>query len=199
VIRLQRTVGNQTVAALLSRTSTTVQRVPYAQAYSESGTKSVLNSSEGRASPVNGATGHPRQHVGRWEKAERFAEEQGKTKSVYINTASQDKAVASALNSAAGQGLLAQMDPPNPGTPTRRAIANVATEAADVKVIKAKVKKRSAGDIVGPLPQGEIRPGEVKSWTYATGIATKSTVIVDSMGTGKAGDIHIQTAFPVLD
>ncbi len=197
VMQLQRTVGNRAVTKLLS--STVVQRVPYAQAYGAGSTKSILNNSEGRASPVNGAVGHPRQHVGRWEKAQLYAEEQGKTKSVYVNTAAQDTAIASALNSAAGQAQLAQMDPPNPGAPTRKAIANVATEAADVKVIKAKIKKRSADDVIGPRPEGQIYPGEVKNWTNASGTATNATVIVDSMGTGRAGDIHIQTAYPVLD
>lgn len=162
-----------------------VQRVPYAQAYNVSGTKSLLNKSEGRASPVNAAEGHPRQHVGRWEKAERFAEEQGKTKSVYVNTEEQDKAISSALNSAAGQVELAKLDV-NPGAASRVAIKDVATDTAEVKVVKAKKKTGAAA-------------GEVKSWVYQSGTASKATVIVDSMGTNTNGDIHIQTAFPVFE
>jgi hypothetical protein len=50
----------------------------------------VLNQSEDRPSPVTAAKGHPRQHVGRLGKAEEHAEEEGKTKSVFTNTAQQD-------------------------------------------------------------------------------------------------------------
>lgn len=195
VLHLQRTVGNRAVANLLSRS--VVQRLPYATAYTDNKTRSIINQSEGRASPVNNAPGHPRQHVGKWEKAERFAEEQGKTKSVFKDTAAQDKAVAAALNSAAGQGALANLDG-NPAAPTRGQILNVDIGAADVKVVKAK-KKRGAL-LVGPMLPGQVaRPGAVKNWDLVTGVASKATVIVDSMGTNVNGDIHIQTAFPVLD
>ena len=162
-----------------------VQRVPYATGYTQSSAKSILNRSEGRASPVNAAAGHPRQHVGRWEKAERFAEEQGRTKSIYENTEAQDKAVKGALESAAGQVALAKLDV-NPAVPAREAIKEVTTEAVDVKVVKAKKKTGAAA-------------GDVKSWTFVSGLAEKATVIVDSMGTGTPGDIHIQTSFPVFE
>lgn len=195
---LQRTWGNQ-VATSVARsynskqssptgkasTAPVVQRLPYAKAYTGSNTKSLLNESEGRASPVNAQEGHPRQHVGKWEKAERFAEEQGKTKSIYTNTEQQDKAISSALSSAAGQIELAKLDAA-PAVATRVAIKDVATEAAEVKVVKAKKKKGAAA-------------GEVKSWVYQSGTAGKATVIVDSMGTNQAGDIHVQTAFPVFE
>ena len=200
VMQLQRALGNQLVGRLLSGTrnydqragavdainspsAPFIQRLPYATAYSQQGVKTLLNKSEGRASPVNGQPGHPRQHVGRWEKAERFAEEQSKTKSVYTNTEQQDKAISSALTSGPGQTELAKLDA-TPGTAKRVAISNVATDAVDVKVVKAKKKKDT---------------GTVKSWQYVAGVAQKATVIVDSMGTGRVGDIHIQTAFPVLD
>lgn len=150
-----------------------------------SSTKALLNKSEGRASPVNAAVGHPRQHVGRWEKAERFAEEQGKTKSIYTNTEEQDKAISSALSSVAGQTELAKLDVA-PAASSRVAIKDVATDAAEVKVVKAKKKKGAAA-------------GDVKSWVFQAGSASKATVIVDSMGTNTNGDIHIQTAFPVFD
>jgi hypothetical protein len=54
--------------------------------------------------------------------------------------------------------------------------------------------------VQGPLPAGQVtRPGAVKDWEYASGTATKASVIVESRGTGQLGDIHIQTAYPVLD
>ena len=37
-----------------------------------------------------------------------------------------------------------------------------------------------------------------KSFTFRTDQASQAYVIVDSRGTGAAGDIHIQTAYPVL-
>ena len=165
--------------------SPVIQRLPYAKNYTESETKKLLDRSEGRASPVNNQDGHPRQHVGKWEKAERFAEEQGRTKSVYKNTDQQNKAISSALNSGAGQAALAVLDA-NPGVATRQVIANVATDAADVLVVKAKKKQGAAA-------------GNVKSWQYKSGSATSATVVVDSMGTNVQGDIHIQTAYPVMD
>lgn len=190
VLQLQRMVGNRAVARLLS--DPVVQRVPYATAvppgppqYSVSVTKTKLDQSEGRASPINNQEGHPRQHVGKWEKAERYADEQGRTKSVYVNTAAQDKAISSALSSAAGQQALGQLDA-NPAVPTRVAIENVDTDPSDVLVVKAK-KKTGA-------PRGEV-----KSWQLKAGTASKATVIVDSRGTGTLGDIHIQTAYPVMD
>lgn len=176
VTQLQRAVGNQVV----------IQRLPYAQAYGESSTKSILNASEGRDSPVNGATGHPRQHVGNWEKAERFAEQQGRTKSVYKNTGQQDKAIASALSSAAGQTALGLLDAA-PAVAGRQTIAGVAADAAEVLVVKAK-KKKGAGAAAG-----------VKSWTLTAGMAEKATVVIDSLGTNVPGAIHLQTAYPVLD
>lgn len=161
-----------------------IQRLPYAKAYTEGETKKLLDRSEGRASPVNNQEGHPRQHVGKWEKAERFAEEQGRTKSVYKNTEQQNKAISSALNSVAGQAALAVLDA-NPGVPTRQVIANVATDSADVLVVKAKRKQGAAA-------------GDVKTWQYRSGTASSATVVVDSMGTNVQGDIHIQTAYPVM-
>lgn len=196
---LQRTAGNRAVSHLVRR-SVVLQRLPYAQNYSAALTRKVLNQSEGRASPHNGTEGHPRQHVGRWGKAERVADEQQKTKSVYVDTAAQDRAIASALSSAAGQGRLGLLDV-SPGQPQRTQLIRLATEAVDVKVVKAKTKARRTGQpaFVGPLPQGMIAPGTVKTWELVAGTATRATVIVDSLGTGRPGDIHIQTAYPVLD
>lgn len=174
-----------------------MQRLPYAQPYSDSETRALLNSSEGRPSPVNNQAGHPRQHVGRWEKAEKVADHQQKTKSVYANTASQDAAVASALSSAGGQQRLADLDGANALVPKRTNLVRVPTSTVDVKVVKAK--KKGGVRLIGPLRQGEIAPGEVKSWVMVDGQASAATVIVDSRGTGRPGDIHIQTAFPVLE
>jgi hypothetical protein len=70
-----------------------IARLPYQTTYSESQVRRILNQSEDRPSPVTGAKGHPRQHVGRLGKAEEHAEEEGKTKSVFTNTEQQDKAV----------------------------------------------------------------------------------------------------------
>jgi hypothetical protein len=198
LLTLQRAVGNQAVGQLLAQvragapapTETDpapplVQRLPYAATYSLGQTRRILNESEGRGSPVNNQAGHPRQHVGHWEKAEKYAEQQGRTKSVFTSTGEQDKAVQSALSSASGQAALAQLDAA-PNAPGRQVVANVSTEPVDVKVVRAK-KKRGA-------PQGQV-----KSWTYQNGRAQRITMVVDSMGTGQNGDIHIQTAYPVLD
>lgn len=181
VLQLQRTIGNRAVNHLLGGTH--IQRVPYATPYILSKVKTILNQSEGRASPVTGAEGHPRQHVGKWEKAERFADKQGKTKSVFVNTAAQDAATLDALNSAAGQQQLATLDA-NPAVPARAKIENVDIGGADVLVVKAKKKKDT---------------GNVKSWDLKAGTATRATLMVDSRGTGTTGDIHIQTSYPVLD
>jgi len=199
LLTLQRAVGNQAVGQLLAQIRAgapaptgadpappLVQRLPYAANYSPGQTRRILNESEGRGSPVNNQAGHPRQHVGRWEKAEKYAEEQGRTKSVFTSTGEQDKAVQSALNSASGQAALAQLDAA-PNAPGRQVVANVSTEPVDVKVVRPRTKKRGASQ------------GQVKSWTYRNGRAQRITLVVDSMGTGQNGDIHIQTAYPVLD
>ncbi len=190
VLRLQRTAGNRAAVAAIAR-------LPYATTYSESAARRILNESEGRKSPVTNAEGHPRQHVGRWEKAERYAEEQSKTKSVFTNTQEQDKAVAAVLASVTGQAALAVLDQ-QPNVAARQVINAVDTGATDVKVVKAKKKKGAL--MQGPLPAGQVtRPGAVKDWEYASGTATKASVIVESRGTGQLGDLHIQTAYPVLD
>jgi len=195
VLRLQRTAGNRAVVALLGEHS--IARMPYQTAYSESQARRILNASEGRQSPVTNQEGHPRQHVGRWEKAEHYAEEQSKTKSVFSNTEQQDKAVKDVLSSVAGQAALALLDA-NPAAPSRQVINAVTTGATDVKVVKAKKKKGAL--VAGPLPAGQVtRPGAVKDWEYVSGTATKASVIVESTGSGQVGDIHIQTAYPVLD
>jgi hypothetical protein len=59
---------------------------------------------------VTGAKGHPRRHVARLGKAEKHAEEEGKTKSVFTNTEQQDKGVKDVLASAQGQAQLALLD-----------------------------------------------------------------------------------------
>jgi hypothetical protein len=190
VLRLQRTAGNRATVAAIAR-------VPYQTTYSETTARRILNESEGRNSPVTNAEGHPRQHVGRWEKAEHYAEEQSKTKSVFTNTQQQDKAVADVLASVAGQAALAVLDQ-QPNVAARQVINAVDTDATEVKVVKAKKKKGTL--VQGPLPPGQVtRPGAVKDWEYTSGTATKASVIVESRGTGQLGDIHIQTAYPVLD
>ena len=145
-------------------------------------TRTKLNQSEGRASPVTGAVGHPRQHVGKWEKAERYAEEQGRTKSVFRLAADQDEAVAAALMSPQGALALAVLDA-NPLVPTRQTFTAHNCNA-DILVVKAKRKTGAAA-------------GDVKSWQYTNSVTDTVTVTVDSRGTGNAGDIHIQTAYPV--
>lgn len=177
VLRLQRTAGNRATSAMIAR-------LPYATAYSESQTRRILNQSEGRVSPVTGAEGHPRQHVGRLGKAEEHAEQEGKTKSVFTTTEQQDKAVKDVLASAAGQAQLALLDAA-PAVPSRKVISSVDTQSTDVLVVKAKKKKGAAA-------------GDVKNWEYRSGSATKASVIVESTGSGVAGDIHIQTAYPVV-
>lgn len=162
-----------------------IQRLPYDMVYNESKTKTILNDSEGRASPLNNQIGHPRQHLGNWKKAWKYAEMQGTTKSIFTAKAQQDKAVSAALQSTAGRTALGRLDL-NPNNVTRARIINVDTGySASVKVAKAKKKKGA--------PQGDV-----KSWKYYDSQTSNVTVIVDSMGTNTNGEIHIQTAFPLL-
>jgi hypothetical protein len=173
-----------------------IARLPYQTAYSETQVRRILNQSEGRVSPVTGAEGHPRQHVGRLAKAEYHAEEEGKTKSVFANTEQQDKAVKDVLSSAAGQAQLALLDAA-PAVPMRKVIRSVDTQATDVLVVKAKKKKGAPP--IGPVPSTQkVRGGDIKDWDLQSGTAVKASVIVESRGTGVAGDIHIQTADPVV-
>jgi hypothetical protein len=167
-----------------SSANSVIQRQPYAINYTESKLKTILNQSEGRASPVTGTDGHPRQHAGNLKKAVAFAEEQGKTKSVFKNTAIQDKAVTDAINQTDGQNELANLDI-NPAVATRTSIENVPIEPAEVIAVKAKKKKGAAR-------------GVVKTWETQTGNANNATIVVDSTGTNIPGDIHIQSAYPVL-
>ena len=189
VLRLQRSAGNRATSALIAR-------LPYQTAYSETQVRRILNQSEDRPSPVTGAKGHPRQHVGRLGKAEEHAEEEGKTKSVFTNTGQQDKAVKDVLASAQGQAQLALLDAA-PAVASRQVISSVDTQSTEVLVVKAK-KKRGAAPM-GPLPAGQKTvPGEVKDWELRSGSATKASVIVESTGSGRPGDIHVQTAYPVV-
>ena len=76
-------------------------------------------------------------------------------------------------------------------------ISAVDTQSTEVLVVKAKKKKGAAP--MGPLPAGQKTvPGEVKDWELRSGSATKASVIVESTGSGQPGDIHIQTAYPVV-
>jgi hypothetical protein len=174
-----------------------IARLPYQTTYSESQVRRILNQSEGRPSPTSGAEGHPRQHVGRLAKAEEHAEEEGKTKSVFANTEQQDKAVKDVLASPAGQAQLALLDAA-PAVPSRQVISSVETQSTDVLVVKAKKKKRSPGPAVPPVPGQRFQEGDIKDWELRGGTATKASVIVESTGSGQAGDIHIQTAYPVV-
>lgn len=196
LLELQRAAGNRAVTGLLEPV---VQRVPYANTYTESQARSALNASEGRNSPVNAAPGHPRQHAGRVGKAIAVAEDQNKTKSVFANTAAQDKATASVLTSAAGQAAMAALDnaaphpgpvlpgaAPLPAVPTRVVMNDQPCAGVDIFVARAK-KKKGAGAAAAAADT---------TWVYSTSVATQATVIVDSMGTGADRDIHIQTAFP---
>ena len=181
VLRLQRSAGNRAASAMIAR-------LPYQTAYSESQVRRILNQSEDRPSPVTGAKGHPRQHVGRLGKAEEHAEEEGKTKSVFTNTVQQDKAVKDVLASPAGQAQLALLDAA-PAVASRQVISSVDTQS----------KKKKGAAPMGPLPAGQKTvPGEVKDWELRSGSATKASVIVESTGSGQPGDIHIQTAYPVV-
>jgi hypothetical protein len=191
VLRLQRTAGNRATSALIAR-------LPYQTAYSESQVRRILNQSEKRLSPVTGAEGHPRQHVGRLGKAEEHAEQEGKTKSVFTSTEQQDKAVKDVLASPAGQAQLALLDAA-PAVAARQVINSVETQSTDVLVVKAMKKKRRAG---APAPEAvpgqRFKEGDIKDWEYRSGTATKASVIVESTGSGQPGDIHIQTAYPVV-
>jgi hypothetical protein len=191
LLQLQRTAGNRATSALIAR-------LPYQTTYSESAVRRILNQSEGRVSPVTAAEGHPRQHVGRLGKAEEHAEEEGKTKSVFTSTEQQDKAVKDVLASPAGQAQLALLDAA-PAVPARQVINSVDTQSTDVLVVKARKKKRRAGaPAPAAVPGQRFREGDVKEWEYRSGTATKASVIVESTGSGQPGDIHIQTAYPVV-
>lgn len=191
VLRLQRTAGNRATSALIAR-------LPYQTAYSESQVRRILNQSENRLSPFTRAEGHPRQHVGRLSKAEEHAEEEGKTKSVFTTTEQQDKAVRDVLASAQGQAQLALLDAA-PAVPSRQVISSVDTQSTDVLVVKAKKKKRRAGaPAPAAVPGQRFQEGDIKDWEYRSGTATKASVIVESTGSGQTGDIHIQTAYPVV-
>lgn len=175
-----------------------IARLPYQTTYGETQVRRILNDSENRPSPVTGATGHPRQHVGRLGKAEEHAEQEGKTKSVFTNTEQQDKAVKDVLASAQGQAQLALLDAA-PAVASRQVISSVETQSTDVLVVKAKKKKRSGGGpLPDPVPGQRFQEGDIKDWELRSGSATKASVIVESTGSGRAGDIHIQTAYPVV-
>jgi hypothetical protein len=191
LLQLQRTAGNRATSALIAR-------LPYQTTYSESAVRRILNQSEGRVSPVTAAEGHPRQHVGRLGKAEEHAEEEGKTKSVFTSTEQQDKAVKDVLASPAGQAQLALLDAA-PAVPSRQVISSVDTQSTDVLVVKAKKKKRRTGaPAPAAVPGQRFQEGDIKDWEYRSGTATKASVIVESTGSGQTGDIHIQTAYPVV-
>jgi len=191
VLRLQRAAGNRAVSAMIAR-------LPYQTTYGETQVRRILNKSEGRPSPTSGAVGHPRQHAGRLAKAEQHAEEEGKTKSVFANTEQQDKAVKDVLASPAGQAQLALLDAA-PAVPSRQVISSVETQSTDVLVVKAKKKRRSGGGpLPVPVPGQRFQEGDIKDWELMNGSATKASVIVESTGSGQAGDIHIQTAYPVI-
>ena len=171
-----------------------IARLPYQTAYSETQVRRIVNQSEDRPSPVTGAKGHPRQHVGRLGKAEEHAEEDGKTKSVFTNTEQQDKAVKDVLASAQGQAQLALLDA-DLAVASRQVISSVDTQSTEILVVKAK-KKRGAAPM-GPLPAGQKTvPGEVKDWELRSGSAIKASAIVESTGSGRPGDIHVQIAIP---
>jgi hypothetical protein len=82
---------------------------------------------------------------------------------------------------------------------SRQVINAVDTQATDVLVVKARKKKRSGGGPApAPVPGQRFREGDIKDWELQSGTAVKASVIVESRGTGAAGDIHIQTAYPVV-
>jgi hypothetical protein len=48
------------------------------------------------------------------------------------------------------------------------------------------------------VPGQRFREADIKDWELMNGSATKASVIVESTGSGPPGDIHIQTAYPVV-
>jgi hypothetical protein len=140
-------------------------------------TKAILNASEARKSPVTAAIGHPRsQHVNNANETFRLARQEKKTKTCYVNDAQQDHAVKEALNTAAGQAALAELD--NKPVPHRVVIKAVATGV------------RNSYRAVWDPAKGAPKPA--KKITTST-----MTLIIDSGVALPAPDFHIQTAFPL--
>jgi hypothetical protein len=155
----------------------TIRRLPYEATYSGSDVKSILMASDKRLSPVTKGQGHPIQHVGRGEKAERFAREEGKNKSVF---ASQDELFAAAKEILADSKAQSELRAAEatPTTPKRIALKGISI--SEVNTWVARISKKRGEDVV---------PARKESSTLAT-------MIVDTMGDGTDKGIHVQTVYP---
>lgn len=155
----------------------TIRRLPYEATYSLGDAKSILMASEGRSSPVTKKAGHPIQHVGKRDKAERFARAEKKTKSVFASQDELFKAAKEILADATAQTELRAAEAA-PNTPKRIALKGVSI--SEVNTWVARISKKRGVDVV---PASE----------ETTNLAT---MMIDTMGDGSEKGIHIQTVYP---
>lgn len=155
----------------------TIRRLPYEATYSLSDAKSILMASEGRSSPVTKKPGHPIQHVGRREKAERFAREENKTKSVFASQEELFKAAQEILADTTAQAELRAAEAA-PNTPKRIALKGVSI--SEVNTWVARISKKRGADVV---------PAREETTNLAS-------MMIDTMGNGSEKGIHIQTVYP---
>ncbi len=142
--------------------------------------KAILNASEGRKGST-GAVGHPRIHVQSKANTQKLAQNSKNTKTSFINNHQQDQAVLDALNTNTAQAELAKFDaavaPPN-----RVQITNVAIN-----------NRKAWQSIWNPATQKAAKAKKIN--------ANAMTVIVDRVVKSgpalAAGEIHIQTAYPI--
>jgi hypothetical protein len=155
----------------------TIRRLPYEATYSLSDAKSILMASEGRPSPVTKKEGHPIQHVGKRDKAERFAREENKTKSVFASQGELFTAAQQILADTKAQTELRAAEAA-PNTPKRIALKDVSI--GEVKTWVARISKKRGDDPV----------------TSSEGTTNLATMMIDTMGNGSEKGIHIQTVYP---
>ena len=152
----------------------TIRRLPYAADYSGSDVKSILMASDKRASPVTNEQGHPIQHVGRGDKAEKAATAEQKTKSIFASQAELFKAAEEVL--ADGNAQMQLREAERVKAPTRIALKEYGISEVDTWVAGYSAKRG-------------VEPAKKSSSNLAT-------MIVDTLNNGEAKSIHIQTIYP---
>ena len=81
----------------------------------------------------------------------------------------------------------------------RRILNDTEQQDKAVKDALASAQGQAQLALLDAAPAGQKTvPGEIKDWELRSGSATKASVIVESTGSGRPGDIHIQTAYPLV-